>query len=227
MPFCEMRLGGRPAMSSPSNTIRPLVGRSTPVRQLKNVLLPAPFGPMMARISPGRTSKLTALSAVKPPKRTVRASVRMIGSSAPPRSIAGSAATAAPARLGELARRWEDRLLLGNDVKDAVFAVFDIKDEFPDERLVVLLANHLVALREIVAFLHFQTFEGLDQLHGVLPALELGFFHAELEGIHGLEVRLHVAIGQRTRWIDGLEPLDGLVEELLVGGRVERRVKHR
>ena len=52
MPFCEMRLGGRPVMSSPLNTMRPAVGRSTPVRQLKNVLLPAPFGPMMARISP-------------------------------------------------------------------------------------------------------------------------------------------------------------------------------
>ena len=28
------------------------LGRSTPVRQLKKVLFPAPFGPMMARISP-------------------------------------------------------------------------------------------------------------------------------------------------------------------------------
>ena len=45
MPFCEMRLGGRPAMFSPLNRMRPEVGRMTPVRQLKNVLLPAPFGP--------------------------------------------------------------------------------------------------------------------------------------------------------------------------------------
>ena len=59
MPFCEIRLGGRPVMSSPLNTMRPAVGRSTPVRQLKKVLLPAPFGPMMARISPRWTSKLT------------------------------------------------------------------------------------------------------------------------------------------------------------------------
>ena len=50
MPFCEIRLGGSPAMSSPLNRIRPEVGRSTPVRQLKKVLLPAPFGPMIARI---------------------------------------------------------------------------------------------------------------------------------------------------------------------------------
>ena len=52
MPFCEMRLGGRPVMFSPLNRMRPEVGRMTPVRQLKNVLLPAPLGPMMARISP-------------------------------------------------------------------------------------------------------------------------------------------------------------------------------
>ena len=51
MPFCEIALEGRPVMSSPSKMMRPLVGRSTPVRQLKNVLLPAPFGPIMARTS--------------------------------------------------------------------------------------------------------------------------------------------------------------------------------
>ena len=73
------RCGGSPAMSSPSNRMRPLVGRSTPVRQLKKVLLPAPFGPMMARISPRGTSKLTLSSAVRPPKRTVRPSVRRMG----------------------------------------------------------------------------------------------------------------------------------------------------
>ena len=61
MPFCEMRLGGRPAMFSPLNRMRPEVGRMTPVRQLKKVLLPAPFGPMMARISPRLTSKLTPI----------------------------------------------------------------------------------------------------------------------------------------------------------------------
>ena len=48
MPLCEIALGGKPVMSSPLNTMRPPVGRSTPVRQLKKVLLPAPFGPMIA-----------------------------------------------------------------------------------------------------------------------------------------------------------------------------------
>ena len=52
MPFCEMRSGDSPVMSSPLNRMRPEVGRNTPVRQLKKVLLPAPFGPITARISP-------------------------------------------------------------------------------------------------------------------------------------------------------------------------------
>ena len=78
MPFCEMRLEGRPVMFSPLRMMRPAVGRMTPVRQLKNVLLPAPFGPMIARISPRATSKSTPLSAARPPKRTVRPSVRRV-----------------------------------------------------------------------------------------------------------------------------------------------------
>ena len=36
--------------------------------QLSIELLPAPFGPMMARISPSRTSKLMSVSAFTPPK---------------------------------------------------------------------------------------------------------------------------------------------------------------
>jgi len=48
-----------------------------------------------------------------------------------------------------------------------------------------------------------------------------------LEGIHGLEVRLDVAIGQRTGRIDLLEPSDGLFEKLLVRGCVQRRIENR
>jgi len=39
--------------------------------QLKAVVFPEPFGPMSPRISPSLTSKETALSAMKPPKRFV------------------------------------------------------------------------------------------------------------------------------------------------------------
>src|SRR4051794_38609129 len=70
-----MRSGERPVMSSPSNRMGPEEGRTTPVRQLKNVLLPAPFGPITARISPRGNAKLTLSRAVRPPKRIVRSSV--------------------------------------------------------------------------------------------------------------------------------------------------------
>src|SRR5919108_4674530 len=41
---------------------------------LNSVVLPAPLGPMMPSRSPGRTSRLTARTAVRPPKRLVTAS---------------------------------------------------------------------------------------------------------------------------------------------------------
>src|ERR1700720_2399934 len=89
MPLCEIAFEGSPVMSLPSKKMRPEVGRSTPVRQLKKVLLPAPFGPMMARTSSRLTSKLTWLSAASPPKRTVNSSVFRIGTDDAPRLGAG------------------------------------------------------------------------------------------------------------------------------------------
>ena len=52
MPLWQMRLAGRPAISSPSNLIEPAVGAYMPAMQLKIVLLPEPFGPIRPRISP-------------------------------------------------------------------------------------------------------------------------------------------------------------------------------
>ena len=89
MPLCEIAFDGSPVMSSPLKTMRPPVGRSTPVRQLKKVLLPAPFGPMMARTSSRATSKLTWDSAANPPNRTVNSSVFRMGAAAAPRLAAG------------------------------------------------------------------------------------------------------------------------------------------
>ena len=42
--------GGLPVTSVPSNTIWPEVGLYTPVSMLKNVVLPAPFGPIRLTI---------------------------------------------------------------------------------------------------------------------------------------------------------------------------------
>src|SRR5512141_2418537 len=47
--------------------MRPCCGRYTPLITLSIELLPAPFGPMIARISCSRTSKLTSVSAFTPP----------------------------------------------------------------------------------------------------------------------------------------------------------------
>src|SRR6516165_488170 len=46
----------------------PAVGGSCPLSILKNVLLPAPLGPMRQRSSPRLSRKLTPVTAVTPPK---------------------------------------------------------------------------------------------------------------------------------------------------------------
>src|SRR5689334_574254 len=51
-------------------------GRMKPVTQLNNVVFPEPFGPIKPTISPAWTSKLTALTAMMPPKRFVSCSIR-------------------------------------------------------------------------------------------------------------------------------------------------------
>src|SRR5262245_37286366 len=186
-------------MSRPSNTMRPAVGRSTPVRQLKNVDLPAPFGPMTARISPRRTSTETSRSAASPPNWTDSRSVRrMIGASPPRRTSCGTAGAAVTVTLRELAGDRDDGLVLRDDLHDAVLVAAQLEQELAKEGLVVLLAQRLVALRKVVTLLHLEAFQRLDQLHRVLAPSEPGLLHADLQGVHALEVRLHVAIGQRA-----------------------------
>src|SRR5438046_2192572 len=51
--------------------------------RLNTVVLPAPFGPISVNTSPRCTSKLTLLTAIRPPKRTVRSRAeRMVSSMA-------------------------------------------------------------------------------------------------------------------------------------------------
>ncbi len=59
----------RPLRSRPSSATVPAVGASRPEIRLSSVDLPAPFGPMMAKISPRATSKETSSTAARPPKR--------------------------------------------------------------------------------------------------------------------------------------------------------------
>ena len=59
---------GRRVMSSPPNRMRPASGASSPEIWLISVVLPAPFGPITACSSPGRTSSVTSSVTRRPPK---------------------------------------------------------------------------------------------------------------------------------------------------------------
>src|SRR4051794_9228674 len=65
--------------------------------QLKNVVLPAPLGPMRETMARSGTWKLTSLTATRPPKTFEIASA---SSSAPPRGRSAIAAALAPAPSG-------------------------------------------------------------------------------------------------------------------------------
>src|SRR5215470_11855647 len=54
-------------MSCPNSTIEPLSGCSSPVIRLNSVVLPAPFGPMINRRSPGAIDRLTSAVTRSPP----------------------------------------------------------------------------------------------------------------------------------------------------------------
>src|SRR3954466_11367544 len=58
-------------MSWPSNETLPKVASRSPVRQLKKVDLPAPFGPIRPRISPCSSVTLAVSTALKLPKAFV------------------------------------------------------------------------------------------------------------------------------------------------------------
>src|SRR5262245_30887168 len=75
MPRWAIRCGGVPVMSRPSKRMRPEVGPCWPVSRLKNVVLPAPLGPMTEWSDPSSTSSVTSLTAVSAPKAFVRRSV--------------------------------------------------------------------------------------------------------------------------------------------------------
>src|SRR5688572_17977208 len=67
-------------MSCPSNTMRPPSGAISPVSWPISVVLPAPFGPMIACSSPSGTERVMLSDATTPPKRLVRPSILSSGS---------------------------------------------------------------------------------------------------------------------------------------------------
>src|SRR5580698_348643 len=72
-PSCALSSGVILVMSWPSNRTLPDVDCRSPVRQLKKVDLPAPFGPIRPRISPCSNVTDAASTALKLPKAFVTA----------------------------------------------------------------------------------------------------------------------------------------------------------
>ena len=79
-------------MSRPSKTMVPEVGGKNPLIRLKKVVLPAPFGPMIARSSPLATLSETSRTATRLPKRLVTFSISSNVHALPPLQEAQQAA---------------------------------------------------------------------------------------------------------------------------------------
>src|SRR5215207_6770152 len=75
----------------PSNTSSPLVGVYRPVIILKNVVLPAPFGPIRPLIEPCSITKSILFTATRPPKRLVTPRASRIGAICLLRAQSGAA----------------------------------------------------------------------------------------------------------------------------------------
>jgi hypothetical protein len=69
IPRATRRSAESAVTSRPSKWIVPVVGAKRPLTRLKKVVLPAPFGPMIARNSPGSIASDTSSIAARLPKR--------------------------------------------------------------------------------------------------------------------------------------------------------------
>ena len=68
MPIAAVSCAATFAISCPLKLHVPWLGVSKPVSRLKNVVLPAPLGPMSAVMEPRCTSQCCTSTAVMPPK---------------------------------------------------------------------------------------------------------------------------------------------------------------
>src|SRR5438874_7431191 len=71
---------GRGVTSRPNSSTLPAVAAKSPQITLKSVVLPAPFGPRIARRSPGTISRSTSRTAWRPPNRRPTPRKRRVGS---------------------------------------------------------------------------------------------------------------------------------------------------
>ena len=99
MPRCaRLRVAVR-VMSRPNSSTAPESGAISPVMRLNRVVLPAPFGPMIRRRSPGSTARLTLVVTRRPPNdlqrlRTASALMALAPRSEPAPSRAGGSVPA-------------------------------------------------------------------------------------------------------------------------------------
>src|SRR3972149_4602402 len=98
MPSTAISCGANPTPLTPSKRIVPWVGSSSPVIWLKNVVLPAPLGPISETMPRHGMSKSMSLLACRPPYSFVRprTSTRLPDSGC----AAGAAASRLPAGMG-------------------------------------------------------------------------------------------------------------------------------
>src|SRR5215207_352629 len=80
IPRAAILCDATPSIDSPSNDQLPASGLSNPVTRLKNVVLPAPLGPINAVIEPRCTSTRSTSTAVIPPKLRRTPTALRIGS---------------------------------------------------------------------------------------------------------------------------------------------------
>src|SRR5208282_3056006 len=100
--------------------IVPPCGAISPARRLMSVVLPAPFGPMMAWNSPTGTSSVMASDAITPPKRLVSPAVCSSGSATAVASEQPFDAAVQENRDQEL-RRSEDQAGIFRDARQRFF----------------------------------------------------------------------------------------------------------
>src|SRR5690349_19202128 len=188
-------------MSCPRNSIVPDVAGMSPEITLNSVVLPAPLGPRMARLSPGATSRSTSRTASRPPNRRPTPRKRRIG---PACSVVTPSTSSLPAddlhRRG-LAEPREALLLTAGEVAprcrrraaeraaERLVDVGDARDRL-DRQLAVLHVQLLVVDRE----------DGLTVLVELDRAVRRGQLHL---GQRLLQLRLVLDVA-----LDGLEALD-------------------
>src|SRR5215217_7814401 len=84
MPWRTMSGGDRPAISTPLSRTRPESGFSAPVIRLKNVLLPAPLGPITAVSDPSAKLSVISSAALTPPNDLESCWISSMTSRSPP-----------------------------------------------------------------------------------------------------------------------------------------------